>query len=234
MSERKLIAEFELDFWQLWYRTPGSETDSGYSCTAHDPVTGSESDRPINQSDMDDLPQLGEPLLPATWWFLLADGTAPQKLNKLARRRPEMIKNVNSQVSLRDIINVSADHTTPLLEVIEINRHSVVPELLKIGASPTTEILVQATPPIWTTAFVEALKADRIRILRHFVETGLLRPEHLRECQEKYTADRLDLPEAEAEHVNLLLEAINARLERGEELSNVRDSPSSGRRPKVR
>jgi hypothetical protein len=240
MSNKKLVAEFSPDrftAWRLWQSTPASKTDSGYSYTTQDPVTGSESGGAINQSDMDRFPELGKPLsllLPATLWFLFDAGTEQQKLIGLAQSRPEMIMNVHSEVSLSRIINDAFEGKTPLLEVVKANKHEVVPDLLTIGASPTSDICVDPAVPIWTTAFAEALKADQIRILRHFIVAGVLQPKHLEACRAKYSAGRAGVPKEDAEHVNLLLEAVNALLERGQELPGTRESPSSERKPKVR
>lgn len=221
MSDRVLVAAFAPDrfnAWRLWLRTPGSETDSEYFCTAYDPANGSEYTRPISQSDIDRLPKLGKPLLPATFWFVLDAGTEPQKLIRLAQGQPEMIASVHSQVNLSKFINVSVDRTTPLLEVIKTNKYSVVPDLLAIGANPIADIAKQLTPPIWTTAFDEALKMDRIRILHDFVIAGVLETGHLEQCRTKYKKVPTGLPREEAEYVSRLLDAANARLERGPHL----------------
>jgi hypothetical protein len=236
MSERKLEAEFAPDGfhpWKLWSRPPLSTGDSEYFFTLVDPETGAESGYPIKQEVIQALPLHWETFRPATLWFLLDHGTQEEKLVRLAQHRPGMLKAIHSQVSLRAWINEPANQSTALLEVIKTNQHQIIPDLLKMGANPFADIQTSTDPlvPEWTTAFDQALASDRVRILRHFLNARPLKPKHLRECREKYSANKATVPPEEAEHVKKLLDDVNRRL--GSEPPDQRDNPSSGERPKV-
>jgi hypothetical protein len=140
MSDKKLVAEFRgggIGTWRLWNCTQSLAHNSGYFATLVDPATGIESEYAITRGDIAVLPRIGSPLHPATLWFLLAAGTQEQNLHRLARSRPEVIKDIHAQISLTDIIDTVEDGKTPLLRVVEANNHTVVPDLLAIGANPT-------------------------------------------------------------------------------------------------